>query len=141
MANFANLMKDHDNIEALAFRLEAIVESDTPNAEAALLAISELLAESASHRAKEDGQVYPALIEGKNLKMSQTVSEFVNEFADLSSSWVEYRQAWTPDAIAADWIHFRQETLPLMHRLRERVRRENEMIYPLALQTGAIRLR
>ena len=67
--------------------------------------------------------------------------DFEAAFEALRCDWRAYLADWDAECIAADWAGFQTETAAVMARLRERVRAETDLIYPVALKRGMIALR
>jgi hypothetical protein len=138
--NFAGMMRDHDEIDAMTFRLERCCKAPDPCPDDVLDARLQLKEVLADHLRREDESIYPQLMSAGG-KSSEAVAEFVENFAYLLADWQDYLADWGPQCVVEDWLGFCEETAAMMARVRERTRAETELIYPLALQSGAIRLR
>lgn len=74
-------------------------------------------------------------------RLNTEVAPFGCAFADLKEDWALYLHEWTTDTIELDWRNFAHATQWIIERLRKYIAQENDILYPLALQTGRIRLR
>jgi iron-sulfur cluster repair protein YtfE (RIC family) len=141
MTDFQQLVCEHDQLELLTQQLLTAVNSkpvDIP----ALIALRTTLAVSlASHLAKEDGNLYPKLIDHGDYRVAQIAQRFISEFSDIATVWCAYLDGWTAQSIAADMVGFQDATYVVVKRLGDRIRLENAELYPLALRLGAIELR
>jgi len=140
MGSFDHLVKEHDRLGLLAHRLLVMAEGE-PDVDALVELRTSLAIELAHHCAKEDGFVYPALIADADYQVSQIAKNFIHEFKDIATVWASYLDGWSTARIAENWDGFRAETRLMVKRLQDRIYRENNELYPLALQVGAIRLR
>jgi hypothetical protein len=139
--NYETLIAEHDQIAARTARLELLIQSGTPDVAAVVLALSDLSREVTHHLAHEDSFIYPRMIAGGNFECSAVAMAFIAEFADLTREWQAYLGEWNSECIAADWDHFRRETVTLLARIADRIRAENDVLYVVALKNNAIHLR
>jgi iron-sulfur cluster repair protein YtfE (RIC family) len=139
--NFKLLIEEHDRIVIMAVEFERLVALAEPDMESLIALRARLSSEVVRHLAHEDAFIYPEMIEHGSERIARTARQFVEEFEDLRNDWVLFLEEWSTECIIGDWIGFREETHAIMRRLRFRVQQENEILYPMALQTGAIRLR
>lgn len=137
---FEQLMLEHDEIDRLTWRLEDCAGRDVPDIYAVIEARSALKAVLDHHLGHEDASIYPGLMRAGG-EAAQAIADFDARFARLRLDWGTYLMDWDAECLAADWGSFRTETTTLMARVRERTRAETDLLYPLALQTGAIALR
>lgn len=141
MENFQTLITEHDLLDRLAASLIAIVDDPIPDIVALLAARANLSIALDDHLSREDAFLYEKLIGSRPDTFPGAVAKFNADFADLASTWRDYLTTWSPSAISADWTEFSRETRAMMRWLRRRIADENALLYPLALQTGRIRLR
>ena len=139
--DYETLMKEHDALSALADAFDRAITTSGVASDAVLEMRDRLSRAVLAHIAKEDSAVYPLLIAGKDAAAAAAAHEVVRECRDLMSDWAEYCEAWTGARAVADWSGFVAETQALLARLRARISRENELLYPLALRASHIRLR
>lgn len=138
--DYQRLLAEHDDIDALCRALIGTVTTELPDAGAILRIRADLSLALDAHLAHEDSFIYPA-IAGHRGATAAVADAFVAEFAGLVHDWSLYLAEWSAECIEKDWTTFRNETVAMVRRLRERVRRENEALYPAALHDGAITLR
>ena len=141
MAYFEQLMREHDKLAALAQELLARVNATALDI-AGLIDLRTLLAGLlANHLVIEDGAIYPKLTNNADYQVAQIARRFIDEFADIATVWGSYLDHWTAARIAEDLTGFQNATRTVVRRLTDRIRMENEQLYPLALRVGAIELR
>lgn len=139
MLDYYTLMAEHDLLAVRATALEAAIDSgDTA---AICHAFAKLSADLVAHLVKEDSMIYPRLIAGDDIATSAAAQGVINEFRDLAADWTALVGWATPDAITAEPRRFAEETREMLARVRGRVRRENELLYPQALRAAHISLR
>lgn len=136
MLDIASLIAEHDRLAQLSERLLRIATSGQGDATDAFLALRELACELDTHLAGEDGAIY-----AHALGASGAVARFEAEFADLTAEWATYLREWTLENIHEDWDGFAYETARMMGRLTDRIAAENRLLLPLALKSGALRLK
>jgi hypothetical protein len=138
--DYQRLLAEHDQIDMLCRALMSMVTTEMPDADAILRIRADLAAALGAHLAHEDSFIYPRMAARRG-DTAEVAASFVSEFADLTRDWTQYLDEWSGECIVEDWTTFRHETIAIVKRLRLRVRRENEALYPAALRTGAITLR
>ena len=140
-ASLSRLLHEHDGIsDAVGTLLLMLDEHDTrPAAAAAKLA--ELVHAVTEHVAYEERVIYPAVTRVDNAELSEASRVFAAEFETLSSDWTDDLGAWPDGRIGVEWAGFRVETQVILPRMLDRIRSENECLYPLALRRGARSLR
>jgi len=139
MLDYHTLMAEHDRLVVQVTALEAAI--DTGDGVAIHHAFATLSSELVAHLAKEDSMIYPRLIAGDDAETSAAAREVIDEFRDLAADFGALVGWATADAIMAQPERFADEARGLLVRLRGRVRRENELLYPQALRAAHIRLR
>lgn len=141
MHDIERLILEHKAMDGLAEYLLALVESSGPRAEEAFSLIRRLSACLDEHLAAEQSFLYANHFAAVPGRLDEEVTAFERTFADLKEEWALYLHEWTPDNISIDWRNFAHATQWIIRRLRERIAQENDILYPLALQKGRIRLR
>jgi hypothetical protein len=139
MISFEALIREHDELDAMAVALLALLEDSA--IEAALAQRALLAAALSSHLEHEDLHVYPKLMACPDGSTAMTAQAFAEQFLDLAEHWGTHLSAWN---LQAAWINptaFRQATQAIIFRLRERIRQENGLLYPAALRASVITLR
>lgn len=135
------LVDVHQCILALAMRLtRAIDDPQTPAGELRDRAEA-LLGDLIPHLGIEDRDIYPRLVTGADDATVRAAREAIQRFEGTAADWRDYGSRWNAEAIAADRDGFAEATADLLAQLNARVRSGNELLYPLALQSSAIRLR
>ncbi|MBV9840528.1 MAG: hemerythrin domain-containing protein [Sphingomonadaceae bacterium] len=135
------LIAEHDEIEALAALIERLAAAPLADAAAVASLLGALAIAIADHRGNEQRSVYLRLLNGRDSAASRLASSFADEYRGLEQDLEIYLSDWTAECIAADWETFGAETTAILTRMRHRVARESAVVYPLALQRGAVRLR
>ncbi len=138
--DYQRLLDEHDEIDALCRGLVRSVTSEQPDPDMILRNRGDLAAALSGHLAHEDSFIYPEIAR-RGGASAAIATEFVAEFAELTEDWSVYLDEWSHDCIVGDWTTFRLETMAIVKRLRLRVRRETDALYPAALRSGAITLR
>ena len=139
--SYQRLIAEHDAIDALAAALGTMLDRPTAEPEAVVALLSELAMAIEEHRRNAHRIVYQRLLDGSNAAAAVTVAHFAEQFGVLEVEWHAYLGDWGADCIAADWEQFGVETRAALDHLLRRLRNEAAVIYPIALQRGAIRLR
>lgn len=139
--SYQKLTSEHDDIDLLAAALVDLVQQEVPQIDAVVAARDRLAVAVKDHLSGEDSVLYSKLIRSSVKGTAAKARAFADEFKDLRADWGRYLIEWPADSIESDWQAFGEETVSILGRLQQRVRRETELLYPLALQEGAIRLR
>lgn len=140
MLSFEDLLRDHSAIFAAVRRIVQEMEGAGGASElaASLKHLDSLLS---PHLAIEDGQIYPLLLAGEDAGQRIMAEEAINAYATLAADWSDFAAVWDAPAIAADRAGFVAQLQTLLETLQNRVRAENEILYPMALRAAHIRLR
>jgi len=123
------LRQQHDAIEAISSELAAIVMADAPRPVGAVR--WRLARELIGHLAVEDRWFYPHLIGNGPANAAQMARAFKAEMGELAAEFTQYIADWSDQRIAKDWGAFGRETGSILDALHNRIRRENELLYPL----------
>jgi hypothetical protein len=140
MVSFERLIREHRGISARAADLRRAVAGPA-DARLGMEALERLIEDLAGHLATEDCDIYPALVLSRDAGTAAMAREVIDEFRTLETDWNAYVARWDGDAIAADWQGFASDTRTVLDRLDQRVRTENELLYPMALRSACITLR
>ncbi len=138
--DYQRLLGEHDEIDALCRALIRSVTSERPDPDTILMVRADLAAALDAHLAHEDSFIYPEMATNGGASAA-VAAEFVSEFAGLTEDWALYLCEWSGECIVGDWTTFRTESIAFVRRLRLRVRRASDTLYPAALRSGAITLR
>ena len=132
-ANITQLRTEHASLIKLAAEIGNLIVADKP--QPAISALRwRLCRELLAHLTTEDKMLYPALIASSNPQAVLTADQFSNEMGGLAAAFKLYIEDWTWDRIANDWPGFCAATQKILTALGNRIRRENEILYPLADQ-------
>jgi len=140
MLSFEDLMHDHGAIFAA---VRDLVREIGDGAGAATLStgLGQLDSLLTPHLAIEDEQIYPLLLASDGAGQRIMAEEAINAFASVASDWRSFVARWDEPAIAAHRDGFVSGLQALLDTLQQRVRAENEILYPMALRGAHIRLR
>ena len=139
--SYERLIKEHDEIERVARTMCDVVERDVSAVGEAVALRSQLSLLVSDHLRFEDPQVYGPLIARQDRGSAEIPLDLTADLTALRAAWGGYLDGWDDEAICADWPAFGTQTKEILAWLRERVQLETRLIYPVALQQGAIRLR
>jgi iron-sulfur cluster repair protein YtfE (RIC family) len=129
--NIEELRGQHGQIMQLAAELHrAVDQGDGVRPVAALR--WRLARELIAHLAMEDRLLYPSMIRSRDAKVAGTATHLKAEMGGLASEFTAYMAAWSDLRVAREWEAFRSETRVVLDRLADRIRREDETLYPLA---------
>ena len=129
------LSKEHLEIDAMARELLDIVSRPSPPSES-LAALRWRLNHSLMiHLVKEDQLLYPALRKSTDQHVASIATQFSTEMGGLAQAFVDYMNAWNGATIGRDWAGFGAATKAVLTTLRERIRREEEELYPRLTET------
>lgn len=140
MVDFETLMREHDMLGTLADRLSALAADRPCGSETAAVRAS-LAAALDHHLGKEDRDIYPRLAASADQATSTAAREMNDDYDALTAAWAAYMRRWPAAPQPAERADFTAATQTLMARLKARIARENNLLYPLALRGGHIRLR
>jgi hypothetical protein len=141
MLSIDRLIEEHDTMDDMANELMELVRSSEPKANEAFSLLRRLSACLDEHLAGEAGFLYSDHLRSSSARLEEEVLAFEKTFEDLKLEWSTYLHEWMPDNIELDWRNFDHATQWVMGRLRARITQENDILYPLALHYGRIRLR
>lgn len=133
MGRTATLRRQHDAAVDLVGQIMA--QSNGPatpdNAYRIGLLLAKLTGLLRIHFAQEDHSLYPALLASPASGL--TARHFMDEMGDLAITFDAFTKRWgSSAAIAANFDGFRRESAAVFTALADRVKRENEKLYPLA---------
>lgn len=85
------------------------------------------------HAAMEQEALYPSLLGSDDPAVARKARELLDEVGGLYAEYFAHQQRWSDgQAIRAEPEAFCRDTMGLFARLRMRMKRENEELYPLA---------
>ncbi|MBK6520447.1 MAG: hemerythrin domain-containing protein [Polyangiaceae bacterium] len=89
------------------------------------------------HAAMEQDALYPSLLASGDPSVVAKARELLDEVGDLYEAFFAHQKRWADAAaIRADAETFCRDTMMLFARLRVRMKRENDELYPLADATA-----
>lgn len=138
--SFESLMREHDCLERMAGELRASVLG-SPAPVKALNLLREFAVEIERHRGHERRSIYQPLMKLPDRKKSRLDVDLSDLVSEMDADWNDFLYNWNLELISVDWQNFAEETIRILGRAKTRLRIENCLIYPLALQEGAISLR
>jgi iron-sulfur cluster repair protein YtfE (RIC family) len=87
------------------------------------------------HLALEDQALYPRLTKSPDSSVRETAEKFKSEMGGIAGAFGQFISKWVaPDAIANDLAGFKSATTSLLAVLKDRIDRENEILYNLVDQ-------
>lgn len=134
MVDVATLTEQHNAIrEAMAEVSQTI---DRGNVASHAMALHTLLNEIAEkvqeHLRVEDQDLYPLLVQDSDVKVKKIATQFRDNMGGLAEELSGYIRRYGCDSdIVKDISVFSYETRGIFERLRHRMRREEEDLYPL----------
>ena len=138
MSATANLRRQHDAAGIIVSDILAMEDAlGGPPTEGETFKLTMLLAKLAGtlriHLAQEDRHLYPSLMASGQGGVAATAREFFEEMGQLAPALDTFVQKWrNPEAMAEQWPAYRVEQDAVFGALLDRIRRENEILYPLA---------
>lgn len=133
--DIGELRGQHERIMRLAAELhQAVDQGDGVRPVAALR--WRLARELIAHLAMEDRLLYPSMIRSRDAKIAGTATHLKAEMGSFANEFTVYMAAWSDLRVAREWEAFRSETKAVLDRLADRIRREDETLYPLADALG-----
>jgi hypothetical protein len=138
--DYMTLIAEHDRIESLCDAMLVLVSKEAQPMKAIAL-LHELAQAVDEHLATEDRLIYDRMWPSDDPTAQMNAKLFVENFALLTSDWAVYLTEWTDASIAADWVVFCEQSRSIIARVRDRVRHENELLYPAAFRAGHMTLK
>jgi len=125
--------QQHARILKLGTRLgeQAKAANDTAAVVEVLATLEAFTAELVEHLEQEDGYLYPAMMASADVDLSALATRYRAEMGGITDLFNLYRRRWTVEAIRMDPPKFARETGLLLEGLIDRVRREDEDLYPV----------
>ena len=134
------LLVEHDELDAQRLALMELAAGPAAPRKAHRM-LANFAAQIDGHRAHERRCIYGPLMaieEEGDLGIGITVRDLVGE---IEGDWSAYLRSWNVKRITAEWNAFAIETQRILTKAGERLRIENQLIYPLAFKRGLIPLR
>ncbi|CAN5371279.1 hypothetical protein BH10PSE13_BH10PSE13_08580 [soil metagenome] len=140
MTHIIRLIEDHTALDTCACTLAILTESPSPMPETAFDELQRFRDALNTHLAEEAGFLKGMTGVGR-VEFARHAAAHEHRFADLVVEWETYLSEWSEETIGEDWVNFGVATRWMMGRLREQIKAENAILYPLAVQHGVVRLR
>ena len=141
MARTTSLRAQHDAAEAMIdhiFHDLAAYRSDR-DAFPLTLKLARLAGILRTHFALEEEVLYPTMIESDHREAAVMARVFRSDHGNVANQFERFIERWSKsDAIAASLRQFEYEAGMLFAALRERMDRENRVLYPLAETASTI---
>jgi len=132
MTNLSKLRDEHAELLRIARRLGSLIIQPTPPPQLHLFAIRhQLSATLIAHLKAEDWLLYPPLMASADAYVAGTARAFSEEMGGLAEAYRGYCEAWSADAITADWTGYCRTSRDLIDALTKRITRENRELFPL----------
>jgi len=138
MQRTASLRRQHDSALALVREISAMLAdpaylSTRAGSNEAGLSLAKLTGLLRIHFAQEDQYLYPSLMTSNRQEVAQMAQQFFDEMGQLRPVYFAYATKWSAgDAIRTDPQGFCTESQAVFAALGDRIKRENEGLYPLA---------
>ena len=133
------LLEEHRAIIARVVALQNALESGSPLPIRQTL--DQLCSELLPHLRTEDEEIYPLLVAHPHTGTGMTARETVTAYSNLATMVRGLDDEWTTARIEADLPGFTDAAGAMLNQLTQRVQAENQVLYPMALRMGLIRLR
>jgi hypothetical protein len=138
--DYMTLIAEHDRIDNLCGAMLLLAGGEA-NPAAAVALLHELAQAVDEHLAAEDRLIYDRMWPSDDPTARMNAKLFVDNFAILVADWAIYLTEWTDASIRADWTVFCEQSRSIIARVRDRVRHENELLYPAAFRAGHMTLK
>jgi len=125
------LSEQHDALEESAAQLQLAIATEVPDLEALARAKWQLGYRLALHLAHEDRHVYPDLKAHVDPTIARLAARYEHEMGDLDQRFRHYIAQWSSNRVIAEWPKFVLETRTLLTSLAQRIRRQENELYPL----------
>lgn len=140
MHAFETLIRDHANVLRQSGAIAAAL-SDDRDAVSIRYLLDQFVADLLRHLAVEDHEIYPCLLASDDAGEASLAADAIRRFDSLAGDVAAFDARWDAPAIAAHSADLHREFADLTHRIGERIRTEDLLLYPMALRAAHIRLR
>jgi len=130
--------KQHEEILELVTKLSGYLYEQKLKKEAqeARKILSKLSGALKVHLAMEDNSLYPRLLASKDEEIKKIARQFIEEIGGIAPVFNNYINKWpNPASIESNPSEFVNETNELFNALKNRIDRENNILYPLIDKT------
>ena len=134
--DFQSLYDDHASILAKVKDLRELVQAGIcDNAEAIANTFAIMSEEIRLHLNIEDANIYPALLQHDNAKVRDLAAKYQMDMGQLLVVYQAFASKFTTaEQIAAAPEDFRKEANMVFQALFERIKAENQNLYPAAME-------
>ncbi|GBE36125.1 hemerythrin HHE cation binding domain protein [bacterium BMS3Bbin07] len=88
------------------------------------------------HLAMEDNSLYPRLLASNDKEIREVARQFIEEIGGITPVFNNYLNKWpNPASIESNPLEFINETNELFNALKNRIYREDNILYPLIDKT------
>ncbi len=88
------------------------------------------------HLAMEDNSLYPRLLASNDKEIREVARQFIEEIGGIAPVFNNYLNKWpNPASIESNPLEFINETNELFNALKNRIYREDNILYPLIDKT------
>lgn len=126
-----DLSREHDELNMLATEILNHVDAAAPDFQALSNLRWRMSRVLLIHLAKEDRLLYPELRRSMQPGVSGLATRFADEMGGLALAFTDYVTNWPVQRAMADWRGFRRSTRAILTDLSDRIRREEQELYPL----------
>jgi hypothetical protein len=127
----ARLKARHAALESALETLERLARKATPDRAQVASARLALSQASAQRTRCLNDDVFPKILAANDLAASETVRALRTEGAQLRARSAEHVAAWNIDRAIDDWPGYCRASAELRAIMRDRLRRERTLLYPL----------
>jgi len=134
MLNMNNLKRQHEDIDVILTNILKEIKSNDIEKNAMEISkhISILSGKLRIHLNEEDKWLYPSMEKSENSKLQEFNRKYQDEMKGLFGVFMSYKDKFnTKTKILNDMEGFKKETEFVFTKLKERVDRENQELYPL----------
>ena len=133
--SYNKLLKQHKEVLVLIEQIKNKQISDKTSAQKVRKQLSLLSGKIKIHMMKEDEYLYPELKESNNIKIKETAQNFINAMGDLAEQFKKFNQDYLSfTKILNNKEDFNEKKEVIMGKLIERIKKENNELYPLIKQ-------
>lgn len=135
MALTDSYRKQHNELLELAGKLVGKLTKDEilKNPEEIINLLAQFASKLNLHLTMEDKALYPKLLTSNNSKTSQTAREYMTEMGGIKQVVEKYISSWSlAKNISSDPQKFIEESKGIVTALKNRIDKENTVLYPLA---------
>jgi hemerythrin HHE cation binding domain-containing protein len=141
MEGAETLSDEHREIRALLDRLDAYLASgESPDPVPFLHFRRDFGRTVTLYLKKADWTLYPRLKASSRPELRAAAMRLCSEIGALEEAFGAYARRWTSSRIAHDWAGYRQETAAMIRLLDRRMLLEEQELFPLLGDGGALRL-